>query len=149
VVVLGPTGRNFAAGMSGGIAYVLDEAGEFEARCNLAMVDLEPIKPEAMPDDPNWLADVTRYDAPRLKRLIERHVNYTNSARARQILAEWDAMLPRFVKVFPRDYRRALGELAKLGHAPGPQNGAQNGAAHGTEHRNGKRNGNGRARING
>jgi len=138
VVVLGTTGRNFAAGMSGGIAYVLDEAGEFERRCNLAMVDLEPIKPEATPDDPDWLTDYARYDAPRLKRLIERHLHYTNSARAREILAHWDATLPRFVKIFPRDFRRALGELQKApARKPRP---AREAAAH---------HGNGEAHING
>ncbi len=131
VVVLGETGRNFAAGMSGGIAYVLDATGAFERSCNLAMVDLEPIKPEGTPDDPDWLTDYTRYDAPRLKRLVERHLHYTNSAQARDILARWDAMLPRFIKVFPRDFRRALGELKAVARDPAPHHG------------------NGEARING
>ncbi len=136
VVVIGPTGRNFAAGMSGGIAYVLDEAGEFERRCNLTMVDLEPIKPEGMPDDPDWQTDYTRYDAPRLKWLIERHLHYTNSTRARTVLANWDRLLPRFVKVFPRDFRRALGELQKAPPAHEPAHTPVG-------------NGNGRARVNG
>ena len=138
VVVLGETGRNFAAGMSGGISYVLDAAGEFERRCNLAMVDLEPLKPEGTPDDPDWLTDYARYDAPRLKRLIERHLHYTNSARARELLADWDAMLPRFVKIFPRDFRRALGELQKAPERK--QRPAREPAAH---------HGNGEARLNG
>jgi glutamate synthase domain-containing protein 3 len=117
--------------MSGGIAYVLDAAGEFERRCNLAMVELEPIKPEGTPDDPDWLTDYARYDAPRLKRLIERHLHYTNSACARAILANWDAVLPRFIKVFPRDFRRALGELKAVAREPA------------------RHHGNGEARING
>jgi glutamate synthase (NADPH/NADH) large chain len=130
VVVLGTTGRNFAAGMSGGIAYVLDEDGMFERRCNLAMVDLEAIKPEGTPEDPDWQTDYARFDAPRLKWLIERHLHYTNSARARAVLARWGAFLPRFVKVFPRDYRRALGDLQKPAGRPA-------------------RRGNGEARVNG
>ncbi len=125
VVCLGHTGRNFAAGMSGGIAYVLDEQGDFERRCNLAMVELEPIKAE---DDSlerlahqggdleahglvDVMRDMTRYDAERLSQLIERHVRYTNSARGRQILERWDFYLPQFVKVMPVDYYRALREM--------------------------------------
>ncbi len=125
VVVLGQTGRNFAAGMSGGIAYVLDEAGDFKQRCNMAMVDLEPIPAE---DDAlerleqqggeleshgsvDIQSDMTRYDALRLKHLIERHMHYTDSGRAREILENWDAWLPKFVKVMPVDYRRALQEM--------------------------------------
>ncbi|MYB14268.1 MAG: glutamate synthase subunit alpha, partial [Rhodospirillaceae bacterium] len=125
VVCLGHTGRNFAAGMSGGIAYVLDEQGDFERRCNLAMVELEPIKAE---DDSlerlahqggdleahglvDVMRDMTRYDAERLSQLIERHVRYTNSARGRQILDDWDFYLPQFVKVMPVDYYRALREM--------------------------------------
>ena len=125
VVCLGHTGRNFAAGMSGGIAYVLDEAGDFERRCNLAMVELEPIKAE---DDSlerlahqggdleahglvDVMRDMTRYDAERLNQLIEKHVHYTDSARGRQILEGWDRYLPLFVKVMPVDYYRALREM--------------------------------------
>jgi glutamate synthase (NADPH/NADH) large chain len=125
VVVLGQTGRNFAAGMSGGIAYVLDETGDFPTRCNLAMVELEPISDEdtALEDlehqggdlETHGLVDVshdmTRYDALRLRGLIERHSHYTNSARARTILDRWDEYLPKFVKVMPVDYRRALEEM--------------------------------------
>jgi len=131
VCVLGPTGRNFAAGMSGGIAYVLDEAGDFETRCNLAQVDLEPIaaeeeqmEAEAQGGDlethgrVNVDHDMTRYDALRLKGLIEKHLHYTNSSRAREILENWSAYLPKFVKVMPVEYRRALLEMQ-----------AQNGAA--------------------
>ena len=125
VVVLGKAGRNFAAGMSGGIAYVLDDRGDFEQRCNLAMVELEPIAAE---DDAlekldhqggdlethgrvDISSDMTRYDALRLRRLIEKHVRYTNSARGRSILDNWAAMLPKFIKVMPVDYRRALQEM--------------------------------------
>jgi len=125
VVCLGSTGRNFAAGMSGGIAYVLDEAGDFEQRCNLSMVDLEPIKEEddaleALDHQGGDLEtkgrvdvshDMTRYDAIRLRQLIERHLHYTDSAVARNILDNWDDYLPKFVKVMPVDYRRALEEL--------------------------------------
>ncbi|MFM1892654.1 MAG: hypothetical protein RLZ44_1731, partial [Pseudomonadota bacterium] len=125
VVCLGPTGRNFAAGMSGGIAYVLDEAGDFEQRCNLAMVELEPIKAE---DDAlerldhqggdlethgkvDVSHDMTRFDAIRLRQLIQAHLRYTGSAVAQRILDDWAAYLPKFVKVMPVDYRRALLEM--------------------------------------
>ncbi len=125
VVVLGETGRNFAAGMSGGVAYVLDEAGDFKRRCNLAMVELEPIADEAealeeLEHQGNDLEshglveinrDMTRYDAQRLRALIERHAHYTASARAREILDHWDTYLPKFVKVMPVEYRRALEKL--------------------------------------
>ena len=94
-VILGPTGRNFAAGMSGGIAYILDEDGRFEERCNLGMVALEELE-----DD----------DVEVLRTLIERHLEYTGSARARELLADWEATLARFVKVMPVDYRRVLDE---------------------------------------
>ena len=95
VVVLGRTGRNFAAGMSGGIAFVLDETDDFaEKRCNLAMVDLEPISEEA--------------DQELLRRLVERHVEYTQSPKAEWVLDNWEEMLPKFVKVFPKDYKRVL-----------------------------------------
>jgi glutamate synthase domain-containing protein 2/glutamate synthase domain-containing protein 3 len=97
VVVLGPTGVNFAAGMSGGIAYVLDEAGTFDGRCNLAMVDLETVTLEE--------------DQRELRRLVERHVAHTGSRRGREILDRWDRCLPLFVKVFPTEYRRALGQM--------------------------------------
>jgi glutamate synthase (NADPH/NADH) large chain len=125
VAVLGPTGRNFAAGMSGGIAYVLDEAGDFEQRCNLSMVELEPItaeddaleKLEHMGGDLETHGrvdishDMPHFDAVRLKQLIEKHLQYTNSERARKILENWDEYLPKFVKVMPVEYRRALREL--------------------------------------
>ncbi len=99
VVVLGPTGRNFAAGMSGGIAYVLDEQGDFAKRCNMGMVDLEAL---------------SATDATELRALIGEHEQRTDSPVARRVLAEWDGLLARgaFVKVMPSDYRRVLAELA-------------------------------------
>jgi glutamate synthase (NADPH/NADH) large chain len=99
VVVLGTTGRNFAAGMSGGYAYVLDLDGEFAKRCNPSMVDLEPLSDSE--------------DESLLKRLIESHVRYTNSRRGSDVLANWGQYRPKFVKVFPKEYRRALGELGQ------------------------------------
>jgi glutamate synthase domain-containing protein 2/glutamate synthase domain-containing protein 1/glutamate synthase domain-containing protein 3 len=97
VVVLGSTGRNFAAGMSGGFAYVLDLAGDFARHCNPSMVDLEP------------LADAE--DETRLRRLIENHQKYTGSRRAAEVLEKWTQYRSKFVKVFPKEYRRALAEL--------------------------------------
>ncbi len=98
VVVLGPAGRNFAAGMSGGIAYVLDEAGDFgRCRCNPEMVELE---------------EVSTDDRPELKNLIESHYRYTRSTVAERVLAKWDETLLRFIKVIPVDYKRALREMA-------------------------------------
>ncbi len=126
VVVLGPTGRNFAAGMSGGIAYVLDETGDFETRLNKEMVGLE-----AIAADPGSLAalakqngnvavaldtvmaDMSTKDAERLHALIVRHAHYTNSARAQAILANWAVWLPKFKKIMPHEYKRALANLAK------------------------------------
>ena len=117
VAVLGQTGRNFAAGMSGGIAYVLDLDGDFIKRCNTAMVDLEPVLAES-----EQQAKVSRdlwhkgaADEIILRNLIERHAKCTSSRRAREILENWTAFRPRFIKVFPKDYRRALGELAAAG----------------------------------
>jgi glutamate synthase (NADPH/NADH) large chain len=109
VVVLGKTGRNFAAGMSGGIAYILDEAADFDKLCNLAMVELEPIRTDEA--DSQDLSDMTRHDAQRLKQLIEQHKHYTNSQRATHILDNWQDYLPRFVKVMPVDYRAALKKI--------------------------------------
>ncbi len=125
-VVLGPTGRNFAAGMSGGIAYVLDEAGDFESKCNMAMVDLEPIEAEeavmqklAQKGDleshglVDVMSDMTNHDAERLHALITRHAHYTNSRKAQIILSDWKNWLPKFKKVMPVEYRRALADMAK------------------------------------
>ncbi len=117
VAVLGATGRNFAAGMSGGIAYVFDEDGEFVTRCNAAMVDLEPVLAESeqqakLSRDLWHLGDS---DEAALKRLIADHARYTGSRRAQVILEKWSEYRPKFVKVFPKEYRRALGELAANG----------------------------------
>ncbi len=127
VVVLGNTGRNFAAGMSGGIAYVLDEADDFEAKCNLAMADLAPIAAEEevmrrLANQSNDLeshglvdvmADMTGQDAERLHALITRHAHYTNSAKAKTILADWKAWAPKFKKIMPVEYREALKKMAE------------------------------------
>ncbi|HXF65409.1 MAG TPA: glutamate synthase-related protein, partial [Burkholderiales bacterium] len=115
VVVLGETGRNFAAGMSGGIAYVLDAKGEFAQRCNTAMVALEPLLAE--PEQEARLAKALWHggesDEAIVRRLIENHARYTGSEQAKRILARWSEFRPKFVKVFPHEYRRALGELAE------------------------------------
>jgi glutamate synthase (NADPH/NADH) large chain len=125
VVVLGRTGRNFAAGMSGGIAYVLDDDGTFASRCNLAMVALEPMPSE---EDINarvfhhardlethgmvdLMADMSRFDAHRLHHLISRHARFTSSAIAAKILGDWKTWYPKFRKVMPVEYRRALNEM--------------------------------------
>jgi glutamate synthase (NADPH/NADH) large chain len=125
VVVLGDTGRNFAAGMSGGIAYVYDPIGRFTPLCNPAMVDLSPVRSGVSNDrdenrpllrspsvDNAGMGDPLSSDAARLRILIERHHRHTGSARAAALLADWDATLAAFVKVTPKDYRRALLELA-------------------------------------
>ena len=121
VVVLGETGRNFAAGMSGGIAYVYDPSGSFKDLCNKAMVDLQPITAtEAAENDlgrpsqrsvsveNSGMGDMLRFDAERLKILVERHLLYTGSKRARELLDNWDVASTRFVKVMPKDYSKAL-----------------------------------------
>ena len=124
VVSIGETGRNFAAGMSGGIAYVLDEDGSFAARCNLSMVDLEPVEEE---DDVmrrfhqdgdletkgrvDILADMSGHDEERLSQLITNHLKYTGSPRAKAILDDWAGYRTKFVKVMPVEYRRALREM--------------------------------------
>jgi glutamate synthase (NADPH/NADH) large chain len=125
VVVLGKTGRNFAAGMSGGIAYVLDEAGDFEKLCNMAMVELEPVLSEEMINENTYhqagdleahgrvdvFQNLLDSDVERLHILITRHARLTGSRRAAEILANWVAWLPKFRKVMPVEYRRALKEL--------------------------------------
>jgi glutamate synthase (NADPH/NADH) large chain len=121
VVVLGDTGRNFAAGMSGGIAYVYDPKARFGELCNMAMVELEPVgvasadkdapgRPHqrAISADDNGMGDVLRFDAERLRILVERHHLHTGSARARALLEDWDEALKSFIKVMPKDYKRAL-----------------------------------------
>jgi glutamate synthase domain-containing protein 3 len=99
VVVLGGTGRNFAAGMSGGIAYVLDRGQNFRIHCNLTSVDLVSVE-EAE-------------DVRRLKTLIEEHFQYTQSSVAKKVLDDWEATLPKFIKVYPVDYRRVLEKRKK------------------------------------
>jgi len=92
-VVLGCTGRNFAAGMSGGVAYVLDEDNTFESKCNRELVDFDPLDGE---------------DLTELRRLIQNHFDYTKSDVAENILVNWDQMISKFVKVMPRDYKAVL-----------------------------------------
>jgi len=119
VVVLGNTGRNFAAGMSGGIAYVYDEDGSFGAKCNMAMVALDHVLSSAEQESTVGKAawhSTTRggerqTDEVILKGLIERHFKYTGSTRARTLLDDWSNARGKFVKVFPTEYKRALGEM--------------------------------------
>jgi glutamate synthase (NADPH/NADH) large chain len=121
VVVLGHTGRNFAAGMSGGVAYVLDEDHSFEQRCNLSMVALEPVPDELAQSETGELEThgkvkvrhLGRADDELLKSLIEKHADCTGSERARYILANWSTYRGKFVKVMPNEYRRALTQLAQ------------------------------------
>ena len=125
VVVLGQTGRNFAAGMSGGVAYVLDEAGDFEQRCNMAQVALEPVPEEIEARKGSESGDeleshgrveidhLEMADEYILKSLIERHVRFTESPRGREILDNWASYRGRFVKVMPNEYRRVLAEMAE------------------------------------
>jgi glutamate synthase (ferredoxin) len=100
VVVLGPTGKNFAAGMSGGVAYVLDETGAFPRNCNMEMVQLFGL------DDPEEIALV--------RDLIHKHAHCTGSGRSRQVLEDWPRMVKRFVKVYPNDYRRVIETQSRL-----------------------------------
>ena len=127
VVVLGQTGRNFAAGMSGGVAYVLDEEGDFAQRCNMAMVELEPVPEEddlleklhhhggdiAHMGRVDVSGDMTRHDEERLYQLISNHMHYTGSTRAKTILDEWASYRPKFRKIMPVEYRRALIEMER------------------------------------
>jgi glutamate synthase (NADPH/NADH) large chain len=128
VVVIGPTGRNFAAGMSGGIAYVLDEDGTFAKRCNLSMVDLEPVEEEEdlmqrlhhhggdleTKGRIDIMANMSGHDEERLMQLITNHMKYTGSTRAKEILDGWATYRTKFVKVMPVEYRRALREMEKI-----------------------------------
>ena len=128
VVVIGQTGRNFAAGMSGGVAYVLDEAGDFAERCNMAMVELEPVPEEddmleklhhhggdiAHKGRVDVSGDMTRHDEERLVQLISNHMHYTGSTRAKDILDNWADYRPKFRKVMPVEYRRALEEMERM-----------------------------------
>ncbi len=103
VVVLGRTGRNFAAGMSGGIAFVLDDVEKFQERCNTGMVELEPV--------------ATKEDKQLLHDLITKHFMYTGSRKAKQVLDAFDATLPKFVKIMPVDYKRVLEERKRKASA--------------------------------
>ena len=109
VVILGATGRNFAAGMSGGVAYVLDEDGRLENRVN----------PQALKDEDLMALDEA--DAIELRDLVAEHTERTDSAVGRRVLDDFEALLPKFVKVFPKDYRRVLDELAKEEAAAAPR----------------------------
>ncbi|MFV0680278.1 glutamate synthase-related protein [Ottowia sp.] len=113
VVVLGRTGRNFAAGMSGGVAYVYDEDGQFAKRCNMAMVALEKVPPaseqKAIGDVGTWHRGQT--DEEQLKKLLDEHLRWTGSRRARDLLDNWAATREKFIKVMPTEYKRALGEI--------------------------------------
>ena len=100
VVVLGKTGRNFGAGMSGGIAYILDEDGDFAIHLNDEMADMGPV------EEAESIAE--------LKEMVERHVAHTKSGLGQRVLDEWDVMLPKFVKVMPRDYRKMLEAFKRV-----------------------------------
>lgn len=127
VVVIGETGRNFAAGMSGGVAYVLDEDKSFRSRCNLSMVDLEPVEEEELLLERDYhhggdlefkgridiMGDMSRHDEERLHQLIANHARYTGSTRAKHILDHWAEFRTKFVKVMPVEYRRAIREMEK------------------------------------
>src|SRR5690348_6624070 len=102
VLVIGPTGRNFAAGMSGGVAYVLDVNGDFKRRCNAEMVELEGLSGE---------------DVDQVKDMLKRHVRYTNSAVAQKLLDNWAASQAKFIKVMPKDYKRVLVTIHKARQA--------------------------------
>ncbi len=124
VLVLGQTGRNFAAGMSGGVAYVLDEGGNFARNCNMSMVAIEPLSAQTSGDVDAQIGGtavinhVTMSDEAILRRLIARHLHFTGSARARDVLENWEQWRHRFVKVMPIEYRRALREMAAKADAP-------------------------------
>jgi glutamate synthase (NADPH/NADH) large chain len=129
VVVLGDTGRNFAAGMSGGVAYVYDPKKSFVSRCNPSMVKLETVKPaEGGPEadaplqrapsaESSGMGDMLAFDAERLRIIVERHLLHTGSARARALLDNWDVALGNFVKVMPTDYARALADMKAASQA--------------------------------
>ncbi|MBL0372501.1 glutamate synthase large subunit [Rhizobium sp. KVB221] len=128
VVVIGETGRNFAAGMSGGVAYVLDESNDFARRCNMAMVELQPVPEEdelleklhhhggdiAHMGMVDVSGDMTRHDEERLFQLISNHLHFTGSGRAKEILDNWVTFRPKFRKVMPVEYRRALEDMERM-----------------------------------
>ncbi len=112
-VILGKTGRNFAAGMSGGVAYVYDEDGKFATRCNTAMVSLEKVattaEQKANHANTRWHRDES--DEAQLKKLLADHHRWTGSKRARDLLDSWETSRLKFIKVFPNEYKRALAEM--------------------------------------
>ena len=114
VLVLGETGRNFAAGMSGGMAYVYDVDGQFAKRCNTSMVALDKVlaaaEQKAQQAEALWHRGQT--DEAQLRKLLQDHLRWTGSQRARELLDTWEEARGRFVKVFPHEYKRALGEMA-------------------------------------
>ncbi len=128
IVVIGQTGRNFAAGMSGGVAYVLDEDGSFGKRCNLSMVELEPVPEEEemmqrlhhhggdleTKGRIDIMGNLSRHDEERLMQLISNHHAYTGSAKAKAILDDWQGYRAKFVKVMPVEYKRALKEMERM-----------------------------------
>jgi glutamate synthase (NADPH/NADH) large chain/glutamate synthase (ferredoxin) len=113
VVVLGKTGRNFAAGMSGGVAYVYDEDGRFASRCNTSMVTLDRVhaSAEQKAATPRTRLHADQTDEVLLRRLLEEHNRWTGSRRARELLDSWSESRAKFVKVFPNEYKRALAEM--------------------------------------
>ena len=116
VVVIGPTGRNFAAGMSGGVAFVFDAKGDFKRYCNLEMVELETL-------------DVD--DSDQVRELLRQHVRYTSSALAQKLLDRWKKTQPKFVKIMPKDYKRVLAAITKARQTGVPEDQAVMEAAHG------------------
>jgi len=116
VLIIGRTGRNFAAGMSGGIAYVLDETSDFKIRCNLDMVDLETLSDE---------------DVEIIKIMLNKHGQYTQSTVANRILDNWRLFHPKFVKIMPKDYKRVLLAIKKARETGVPEDEAVMEAAHG------------------
>jgi glutamate synthase (NADPH) large chain len=111
VVVLGLTGQNFGAGMSGGVAYVYDIDGMFAKRCNMSMVSLEKV--ESTENSIGRIHHLNQPDEVTLKQMIENHAKYTGSTRALSMLADWSNYRTKFVKVMPNEYKRALIELAE------------------------------------
>ncbi|MBI3575110.1 MAG: hypothetical protein HY083_05610, partial [Gammaproteobacteria bacterium] len=116
-IVIGPVGRNFAAGMSGGLAFVLDVRGDFKRRCNPAMVDLEAL--------------AAAEDIELVKELLKRHAKYTGSTVAQKLLDQWKITQAKFVKVIPKDYKRVLAAIAKARQTGVPEDQAVMEAAHG------------------
>jgi len=138
VVVLGGAGRNFAAGMSGGYAFVYDVDGAFAQRCNASMVALEPLQSEAQQTaaekdlaaaGKGRLRHAGKSDETLLRELVERHLRFTGSTLALQLLDDWDAARAKFVKVFPHEYRRALSEMYAKQVAARPTESAKQRAA--------------------